>query len=501
MRLHPGEIEATGRRATTLDEVVRRLFDASPGVSARPRIIAIDGRGGAGKTTLAERLRTAVPGSAIVHTDDVAWNLAYFDWGATLAEHVLAPLHRGRAVDFRPAAWAAHDRSGSIRVPAGAPVVWVEGTGVLRSELAPWLDASIYVQGDLDEQERLLAARDGDSPEQREHIAKWLAEELPFLLREQPWARATLIVAGPAPELLVAEPVPARAGVLVLGGAGVDHVVRVPQLPLPPADSTHSTVHTRAGQTGDFVALGLHALGLPTTHLDVLGDDPEGALVRDLHERQGVPFHTIGTPRGTKRSVNLVDPRGRRQSLYDSSRGAGGVTFPPDLLATLAGTARHAHVCVTEPCAEAIPALVAAGLTISTDLHDWDGADDHHRRFAEQADIVFLSTVNLPDHESAMRSIGGRAVVVATAGDRGGYVLDPADGQISPYGPATPPAEVRDTNGAGDAFVAGFLYGHLTGEPLARCLRLGAIAGAHACTVPATEVGPIDVETLTSRLR
>jgi len=70
------------------------------------------------------------------------------------------------------------------------------------------------MQGDLDEQERLLAARDGDSPEQREHVANWLREELPFLLRERPWARATMIVAGPPrirhdpdAELVVAPPV------------------------------------------------------------------------------------------------------------------------------------------------------------------------------------------------------------------------------------------------------------------------------------------------------
>ena len=116
-------------------------------------------------------------------------------------------------MDFRPDAWAARDRPGSITVPAGRGFVWVEGTGVIREELAPWLDASVYVQGDLDEQERLLVARDGDSPEQQQHVADWLFEELPFLLREQPWARATMIVQGPAQiphdpdrELVVAPP-------------------------------------------------------------------------------------------------------------------------------------------------------------------------------------------------------------------------------------------------------------------------------------------------------
>ncbi len=217
MHLHPGETEAVGWRVVPVLDVVQQLKDASPDVTGRPRVIAIDGRGGAGKTTLARRLSTVLPASAVVHTDDVAWHHAYFDWGALLVEHVLRPLHRGAAVDFRPDAWIAHDRPGSITIPAGADVIWVEGTGIIREELAPWLDASVWMQGDLDEQERLLAVRDGDSPEQLEHVANWLLEELPFMAREQPWARATMIVAGPAhlehdpdTELVVAPPIGPR---------------------------------------------------------------------------------------------------------------------------------------------------------------------------------------------------------------------------------------------------------------------------------------------------
>lgn len=212
--------------------------------------------------------------------------------------------------------------------------------------------------------------------------------------------------------------------VLVLGGAGVDTIVYVPELPLPYADSymIDSGVRTRAGQTGDFVAVGLCSLGLRVHHVDFLGDDPEGDLVRALHRERGIALTAIPQPAGTKRAVNLVGPDGRRLSLYDTSRAHADDRFPEDTLRTLAGASRHAHVSITHPCAHALPVLREAGVTLSTDLHNWDGENPYHEPFAYAADVVFLSAAALTDPARTMRRIAerGRAeVVVATAGAEG----------------------------------------------------------------------------------
>ena len=290
--------------------------------------------------------------------------------------------------------------------------------------------------------------------------------------------------------------------VLVLGGAGVDTIVYVPELPLPFADSYMvPRIEMRAGQTGDFVALGLSALGLRTHHLDMIGADHPGNLIRALHRDRGIPFTEVPLPGGTKRAVNLVGPDGRRLSLYDDSRSHEADRLPEETVRALASVSRHAHVSITYPCAFALPLLREAGLTISTDLHNWDGGNPYHEPFAYEADVVFVSCTALAKPEQTMRQIAerGRAqVVVATAGAEGAYLL--VDGELTHVPVVTPPTPVIDSNGAGDAFASGFLLGWLAGEPARRCARYGSIAGAFACTVPATGADAIGREELLARV-
>ncbi|MFJ3906484.1 adenosine kinase [Streptomyces sp. NPDC090025] len=290
--------------------------------------------------------------------------------------------------------------------------------------------------------------------------------------------------------------------VLVLGGAGVDTIVHVPELPVPLADShmIDTGIVTRAGQTGDFVALGLHRLGLRTHHLDLLGADPEGELVRAFHRAEGIPLTTAPQPAGTRRAVNLVGPDGRRLSLYDATRGRDQDRLPEAELRALAGRSGHAHVSLTQPCAHALPVLHETGVTVSTDLHDWDGRSAYHEAFALAADVVFVSAAALDDPTGTLHDIlrrGRASVAVATAGADGAQVLYRGPG---PAGTAprllrvpavAPPSPVVDSNGAGDAFAAGFLHAWLAGLPVPDCALHGSVAGAYACTVPATRTEAI----------
>jgi len=194
MKPEVGEPDPESWQVESLEGLVRRLLPAAGQRPNRPWVVAVDGRSGAGKTTLVRRLLARVPDSAVVHTDDVAWHLAFFDWADELRDGVLEPLRRGEAVRYRPPGWVTRERPGAIALPAGRSVVWVEGSGSSRQTLSDLVDASIWVHCDNCEARRRLLARDGQ--EEEDLHREWEAQEIPFLLEDRPWERATVIVAG-----------------------------------------------------------------------------------------------------------------------------------------------------------------------------------------------------------------------------------------------------------------------------------------------------------------
>ncbi|MEU5861453.1 PfkB family carbohydrate kinase [Nonomuraea sp. NPDC047529] len=284
--------------------------------------------------------------------------------------------------------------------------------------------------------------------------------------------------------------------VLVLGGAGVDTTVYVPTLPLPYKDTYHvPPVVDRIGNTGAGVALGCHALGLDVAFADLIGDDPQGTLIR--HALRDVDCRWGPAEAGTRRSVLLVGPDGRRTSLHDP-KVTPGERLPRDLYADL--RPRHVHVSIMDFCRHVYPDL--AGIPTSTDLHDWDGAADYQKDFAHNSDLVFLSATALVDPAATMRDIlaNGRAhTVVCTRGADGCLVLTRDSASVRTFPAAPLPGPVADSNGAGDAFVSGFLYGVLNGRSVDECVKLGAVAGAHACTTEGTHESPITETLLLTR--
>ena len=273
--------------------------------------------------------------------------------------------------------------------------------------------------------------------------------------------------------------------ILVVGGAGIDTIVRVPDLRLPVTDSVHvPPIIDYVAHTGNGVAQGCHALGLRCKFIDFIGDDVQGAAILQRYKQIKLDFSHLVEPSGTRRSVNLLDPQGRRLSLYDG-RHPENLRMPANFYLPYLGPARHAHFSIMAWVAHLYDDALASGTTVSTDLHDWDGVNPHHRVCALRSDLVFLSTAALGERRDAvMRDIvaQGRAQgVIAMAGGDGAYLLERGRNTVRHFPCADLGLPVVDTNGAGDSFVAAFLHAWLAGESVDTAMRQGAIGGAFAC--------------------
>jgi sugar/nucleoside kinase (ribokinase family) len=276
-----------------------------------------------------------------------------------------------------------------------------------------------------------------------------------------------------------------RHDILVVGGAGVDTIARVPSLPLPVVDSIGvPPIRDYVAHTGNGVALGCHALGLKTKFIDFIGDDVEGRMILERYRETGLDFSYLLHESGTRRSVNLVDNEGRRLSLYDA-RHPHSLRMPREFWLPFLQSARHAHFSIMPWACELYDDAMALGITVSTDLHDWDGDNPYHLEFALRSDLVFLSAANLGTRrEAVMRDIlrRGRAkAVIVMAGGEGSSLLVRGEEQVQRFGCAELGRDIVDTNGAGDSFVSAFLYSWLHGEPFDACMKAGAISGAYAC--------------------
>lgn len=213
LTLPGGEPEPREWRRVSVRALLEMIVAAAGDPPGRPRIIAVDGRGAAGKSTLAARLHREVPASAVIHTDDLAWHEPLFAWGHLLADHVLRPLRQGRGVSFRPPSWEQRGRDGQVAVPAGLELVLVEGTGASQREHADLIDATVWVQADFAQAERRGIERDiaeganGGPEEAAAFWQAWMTKELAFLEHQRPWERACIVVNGTPRDVLDANQV------------------------------------------------------------------------------------------------------------------------------------------------------------------------------------------------------------------------------------------------------------------------------------------------------
>jgi len=259
--------------------------------------------------------------------------------------------------------------------------------------------------------------------------------------------------------------------VACIGAMHLDVKARVIGEAHPGSSNPAVAVRTPGGVAGN-VARNLGRLGLPVTLFSIVGDDAAGhSLLGELHaasvDTSGVQ-HSNGPP--TASYLAILDRDGRLliaaadMEVYEALDPAWADRVGPGLgkfeawvidanlpAATIARLLRYAGkaLLVADPVSVAKAPRLAASLPRLDVL------------FPDRAEALALAGLPADEEASvvaaaaAIRRRGARRVVVSL-GWRGAY-LD--DGVLPRQVPALPARAVVDVTGAGDAQIAGYVYG------------------------------------------
>ncbi|QGN59091.1 sugar kinase [Nostocoides sp. HKS02] len=237
------------------------------------------------------------------------------------------------------------------------------------------------------------------------------------------------------------------------------------------------------------VAIGLRRLGHATAWIGRVGDDAFGRRIEHTLRGEGVDVsRVVRDSRPTGALVKEQVGAGAVRVAYLRTASAGSRVSAADLPADFAGV-RLVHLsgitpAISQSAAAAVRRTVEltrdAGATLSFDVNyraalwpDQEAARHAMSGIAQEADIVFAS-------ESELALVAGvePAELVVTRGSAGASVTIAGETCTADAVATT----VRDTLGAGDAFVSGYLSAWLDGlapqERLERGVRVGAFAVA-----------------------
>ena len=161
------------------------------------RLVCVDGRTGAGKSSLGEAVHeaaSAIGSAALVHLDDLLDGWGGLDQvSRTLEVDVLTPLSAGRPGRYLRYDWSL-GRYAEEHVVDPVDLLVVEGVGSGATSYASWITTLVWVDAPAGLGLERSLARDGEPL--RPQLLQWMRDEDALLAREHTRDRADVVVDG-----------------------------------------------------------------------------------------------------------------------------------------------------------------------------------------------------------------------------------------------------------------------------------------------------------------
>jgi uridine kinase len=166
--------------------IVRELL-----AKKQPVLLAIDGYGGSGKTTLARAIQSEFPGSAIITLDDFATDTTSGADRKRFLSQVLMPLSAGKAAHYQKFNWREKALGDWITVEPNGLII-TEGVSVLGEDFIFYYDLRIWIDCPFELALQRMKERDKNMHNPK-YFNVWEKEDRNYG-KTEPWKRADIIV-------------------------------------------------------------------------------------------------------------------------------------------------------------------------------------------------------------------------------------------------------------------------------------------------------------------
>jgi uridine kinase len=165
----------------------------APARAGRTRVLAIDGRSGSGKTSLAQELRAGL-GAPVVSLEDLYGGWDGLENGIDLLVcEVLKPLAAGRTAWVPHYDWVARTWAEPVALDPPESLI-VEGAGAGARRAAVYESLLVWLEAPLSVRKKRALDRDGETF--APHWERWAAREEAMLARERTPERAHVVIDG-----------------------------------------------------------------------------------------------------------------------------------------------------------------------------------------------------------------------------------------------------------------------------------------------------------------
>ncbi len=263
--------------------------------------------------------------------------------------------------------------------------------------------------------------------------------------------------------------------VFTCGGASYNSVITLDEFPNPISQTIHLChFNETIGNTGAGKALNLSKLDFDITFYTLLGNDAFGKEVMSYLDHPNLNVITDIDPNGTERHVNIMNSKGERISIFVNPNSEH-ININYSKFENYIAASDFTVINISDYCRHIIPVCKKLKKEIWTDLHDYDGKNPYHHDFIEASDYIFMSSEKHEDYKTFMKKQieAGKKLVVCTHGENGATALSQKEGWIVTK--AIKSFKMVNTNGAGDAFFSGFLYGYSEGFDILKCMQIATI--------------------------